>query len=378
MIKTDVIVVGVGGMGSAACYHLAASGAKVIGLEQFRVGHDNGSSHGETRMIRQAYFEHPDYVPLLKRAYTLWEKLEGLSSRKLFHKNGLALFGSPSSSPVYKGVVKSSEMYGLTVDRLSAEKSKKQFPMYSVPENLSCLYEPQAGFLFVEECVKAHVNQAKGYGAQIFENEQMLSYQQVGDEIKVVTNRETYFCRKLVITAGPWSSQIIKALSSQLRLSRAIQCWFKADQTHDLKYGTPCFAYHIEDEFFYGFPMLDGSTVKLAAHFSKDTISSPNEKNVDSIPHDLLQRTKKFIRECLPCVNADELVKFVPCIYTMTSDEHFIIDRHPENSHVLFAAGFSGHGFKFSSVVGEVLSDLALKGSTQQPIEFLNLQRLHT
>ncbi len=370
----DVIVLGVGGMGSATCFHLAKRGVKVLGLEQFSIGHQYGSSHGETRAIRRAYFEHPNYIPLLNRAYELWDELAELSGKHIFVRNGLVIYGNPLTSSVYQGVQKSAAAFSIPVQEFSSEGASQRFPMYRPGPEMNAIFEPDAGFLYVDQIVALHAQLARQKGAVIRENVTLESYELSGafpsGSVTVRTNQGVFSADRLVVTAGPWSLQVLKELNFPLQLKRLFQCWFRADSIHGLDLGVPCFAFHTSSEFYYGFPMLDGQTIKVAAHFATDPIFEPGQKSDSTISEQRLVSLRQFISQYLPKVSST-LVKSSPCIYTMTPDENFIIDTHPTHSHMCFAAGFSGHGFKFSSVVGEVLSDLAMHGKTQRPIDFL-------
>lgn len=372
--KFDVIVIGVGGMGSSACYHLAKRGQKVLGLEQFSMAHDKGSSHGETRMIRRAYFEHPNYVPLLNRAYALWETLEKESKESLLVKNGLIIYANPKTSTIYRGTTESARKHTIPIEKLDTKEANKRFSMYRCEKTMSGILEPGAGFLRVEKCVNAHTTLAKKHGAVIHENETVTDYRSTNKGVIVGTNKGSYTADRLIITGGPWNTKLLGELGTSLKLFRTIQYWFKASADFDVKTGIPCFAFHTDDDFYYGFPMLDGKTIKVAAHFSKHAISDPAEKNIHEVPTDELKHVQKFLKEHLPKVSTS-LDRFSPCIYTMTPDEHFIIDRHPQNDRITFAGGFSGHGFKFSSVIGEILADLSMTGITKHPIEFLKLRK---
>jgi sarcosine oxidase len=370
----DVIVIGVGGMGASACYHLAQRGCKVLGLEQFALGHSHGSSHGQTRMIRRAYFEHSDYIPLLNRSYELWNRLENESGEKLWVQNGLIIYGNPNSSAVYKGTIESAAKYNIAVEKLGNSQAIQRFPLFSPEKNMDGVFEPDAGFLYVEKCVLAHARLAQTKGAIILENENVLDYSANDTGVVVKTEKSTYTADRLVITGGPWNTKLLNDLGTLLKLKRMIQYWFKAPPEYDVNNNVPCFAFHTEDDFYYGFPMLDGKTIKIAAHFAGRSIQNPAQKNIDQIPNDELQPIQEFVRKYLKKISGN-VAQFSTCIYTMTPDEHFLIDRHPKNSRIVFAAGFSGHGFKFSSVIGEILSDLTLNGTTAQPIDFLRLRK---
>ena len=368
----DVIVLGMGAMGSSACYHLAKRGLKALGIEQFGLGHDLGSSHGESRIIRKAYYEHPDYVPLLQRAYVLWRELEQESGLSIFVQNGLVTYAKPETSEVFRGTLASAEKYHLPIERMTPKQALEKFPLYQPPPESQALFEAEAGFLRVENALDAHVKLAQKYGASVVENEKVLDIKMTDTSVTVTTANNTYGAKILVICAGGWMKNLLNSsFTVPLTLHRLILFWFKAERVHEK---APCFVFHLDDAFYYGFPMLDGRTIKIASHFSRDEIKFPHEKKLDVVPADKILSMQKFIKKALPHVSS-ELDRFSTCIYSMTPDEHFVIDRHPGFSNVVFAAGFSGHGFKFSSVVGEILADLATQGKTARPIDFLKLDR---
>lgn len=370
----DVIVLGIGGMGSATCYHLAKRGLRVLGLEQFQIGHAYGSSHGETRAIRRAYFEHPDYIPLLNRAYDLWEGLAAEAQKDILTKNGMVIYGNPTTSTVYQGTLLSALTHDIPLDEMTSSEALDRFPMYQPSSEMGALFEPGAGFLQVEMAVRAHAELATASGAFLREGVCVKSYHATKDHVNVHTDQGDFTAAKLVITGGPWNTKLLKDLGMPLKLQRIFQCWFKASKEHDLKQDVPCFAFHLSDDFYYGFPMLDGKTIKIASHASGEPINDPSEKrDADMLPSKLAL-LQKFIRMYLPYAST-ELARKSPCIYTMTPDENFIIDSHPQHPNVSFATGFSGHGFKFSTVVGEILADLAQHGKTSHPIDFLKIRK---
>jgi sarcosine oxidase len=369
MKTSDVIVIGVGGMGSATCYHLAKRGIKVIGLEQFTLAHDRGSSHGDTRLIRKAYFEHPDYVPLLKRAYENWEALEKEFESQLLFKTGLVLYGPSQNCESHKGILAAAKTHKLHISQLSYEEVLKIYPMFRPPENYKALFEPYAGFLKVESCVEAHASQAKKLGAHIHENELVISWEVSKGSVIVKTDKDSYQAKKLIVTAGPWSFEILKDLNIPLTVHRNVQFWFPCSDAYRQSTGTPCFALDSPNGFFYGMPSIDKWGLKIAEHTPGPIIDHPNDLDRKPNPDDI-----KPIRKCMQSFLPDiprRPTKEVICMYTMTPDKHFVVDYHPNFPEVCFAAGFSGHGFKFSSVMGEILCDLSLNGKTNHPIDFL-------
>lgn len=370
----DTIVLGLGAMGSAAAYQLAKRGHSVLGLEQFRLGHAHGSSHGETRLIRQAYFENPSYVPLLLRAYELWDEIGERAGEKLLVRNGLVIYGRKEKSAVYQGTARSARLYDIPMQELSRAEALERFPLYQPPEGYSALFEPGAGFLHAERSVLAHAAAARAEGAELLEEETVLGWSAEGGGVKVRTSRGEYSAARLVITAGSWSSRVMADLKLPLTLRRMLLGWFRAGEAHRLDRGAPCFIFDFEDDFFYGFPMIDGATFKIASHHGFETMENPEEKDAHAPTPARIEALRSCITRCIPGATT-ELTRAAHCIYTMTPDEHFVIDKHPRLPEVTFAAGFSGHGFKFASVVGEVLADLALEGRTRHPIGFLSASR---
>ncbi|HEV8000166.1 MAG TPA: N-methyl-L-tryptophan oxidase [Planctomycetaceae bacterium] len=371
--RFDCIVLGLGGFGSASLYHAAARGLSVLGLEQYSIGHDRGSSHGETRIIRKAYFEHPDYVPLLLRAYELWRDLQATEGFSLMHLCGLLLAG-PADGETIAGARLSARLHDLALDDVSPADRAAKFAGFRFPDNFDVVHEPEAGFLAVERCVNAHVDAAIRTGANVATDEAVLDWARVGSTFRVRTSRDEYESAALVLTAGAWTSSLLSNLALPLRVVRKPQFWFPV---RSAAYGedrsTPAFYYEMPYGLFYGFPSRDGQTLKAAEHSGGDPVTDPAlvDRTVHTGDIDSLAR---FLRECLPEVDPEPARSSV-CMYTLSPDQHFIVDRHPEYEHVAFGAGFSGHGFKFTPVIGEVLVDLAIDGHTRHPIDFLSASR---
>ncbi len=367
----DVIVLGVGGMGSAACHQLAGRGARVLGLEQFPLVHDKGSSHGQTRIIRQAYFEHPDYVPLLLRTYELWRQLEQSSGTTLFHQVGLVLSGQATGETI-RGAKMSADLHHLHIEELTAGDAGKRWPALSFPVDHTVVFEPLAGLLLVEACVQAQIDQAIRCGATIRADERVLGWSSNGNSVVVRTDRDDYTAGSLVVTAGAWAGQCLGDLGLPLQVVRKFVGWFPIREGRfGIDQGMPTWFFELPHGTFYGFPSLDGRTAKLAEHSGGQSVDDP--AMVDRKLHaEDLTRLAAFIPSHLPGLNAVPTEHSV-CLYTLTPDQHFIVDIHPQWNNVAIAAGFSGHGFKFAPVIGEALADLALNRSTALPIGFLGL-----
>jgi sarcosine oxidase len=373
MAAYDVIVIGAGGMGSAACYHLARRGLRVLAIEQFEIGHDRGSSHGQTRIFRRSYFEHTGYVPLLNRAYELWSELEAESDRTLLQRVGLLLVGRPDG-PVIPGVQRVAREHGLHLQSLSIDDLPRRFPGFAARPDQTALFELDAGFLRVEECVGTHVELALRHGATIICGQRVRHWSARPDGVRVRTEDAEFSGGSLVIAGGPWSGWLLAGLGLPLEVRRKVQFWFATDNpAHDVLRGCPAFAFDLAEGFFYGMPAIEPGVMKVAEHTGGEPLADADTLDRELRPEDL-EPVQRFNAAHLPGVRPLVHHHSV-CMYTMTPDEHFVIDRHPQHANVAFAAGFSGHGFKFSALVGSILADLVMNGRTSEPIAFLSLSR---
>lgn len=374
MVQTfDVIVIGVGGFGSGAFYHLAKRGQSVLGIEQFGIAHGQGSSHGETRIIRKAYFEHPNYVPLAKRAYELWRELEAESNQELMRLSGVLLAGPPDGQAV-SGAKTSANQHGLLLEELSPKEAKARFPGLNFDERFAVVHEPDAGYLRVEKCVEAHITEAQKRGGILKTQETVLDWSSDRQTVRVETDRNQYEARGLVITAGPWAWKMLKDLSISLKVLRKPVFW--ADTHDEFRRSIPTwpgFLFELPQGVFYGLPGADGRSLKVAEHTGGQMVDDPKTATRDILPEDR-RVIEGFIRECVPAARPD-FPKHSVCFYTMTPDAHFLIDRHPHYSNIVFGAGFSGHGFKFTSVLGLALAEMIVDGATALPVDFLSLSR---
>jgi sarcosine oxidase len=369
----DCIVLGTGGVGSAALYHLARRGAWVLGIDRFEPGHDRGSSHGDTRIIRQAYFEHSDYVPLLLRAYELWEELSRLSGLQLYREVGLLQVGPPGGV-VVPGVVGAARRHDLPVEELTAAEAEARFPGFRVPHGLAAVFERRAGFLRVEECVRTHLEEAVRLGARLSTGETIRGWRREGSGFVVQTDRAEHRSGRLIVTSGAWARDLLGDLGLRLQVRRKPLLWYRTESpAYRADRGAPCFLHETPAGIFYGFPEIDRFGLKVAEHTGGEEVADPlspdrSLRDADRAP------VEAFLQAHLPAVGR-EVLKHVICMYTMTPDEHFVIDRHPSHPQLAFAAGLSGHGFKFTSVLGEILTQLVLDGKTPLPIGFLSVSR---
>jgi len=376
----DVIVLGVGSMGASTCYHLAKRGYKVLGLEQFDITHELGSHAGQSRIIRKAYGEGSDYVPLLERAYQNWKTLEEESGYQVYYDTGLLYLGSQEDT-FLNTVKKSSKAYNITVNELSEEACSAKYPQFKLPAEFQRLEEPDAGFLTPERCILLMVEQALAHGAVIRTKQKVLDWKKEDGIIKVKTETHTYEAKKLVITAGPWAGKMIPGYSTKLKVTRQALAWVKPKTWDDFTLGKfPCWILEDHGYDFYGFPILPVGKfngplgLKLALHYPGGDETDPDyvDRNTKASDEKILI---DFLNRFIPEGYEDTLV-IKTCLYTKTPDENFILDHlQGFDKDVSIATGFSGHGFKFVSVIGEIMADLAMNGTTSLPIGFLNAQR---
>ncbi len=371
----DAIVVGTGGMGTAAACQIARRGGRVLGIDRFPLVHDRGSSHGQTRLIRQAYYEHPDYVPLLLRAYESWRELEAATGRRLLVESGLVMAGLPDGE-VVSGALVSARTHGLRVETLDTAEAQARWPAFRIPAEWQVVYEPQGGYLFVEDCVMAHADVANAHGAELRCGVAVRDWRIVGNGVVVETDAGPLAAAKLVLCPGPWADGLLKLRHLPLTVLRKSLFWYEPPTAHVPNFDVgalPCFAFDTPAGFFYGFPRVDDRGVKLAEHTGGRSVSDPLDvdRSVDPLEQ---ARIEEWIAAHLPGLGRD-CRHHATCLYTMSPDAHFVLGLHPDHPQVAIAAGFSGHGFKFASVVGEVLADLAISGGTPKPIGFLSPRR---
>jgi sarcosine oxidase len=370
----DVIVIGVGGMGSAALFELARRGLRVLGLEQFSLGHDRGSSHGQTRIIRTAYYEHPAYVPLVRRAYERWYELEQRQGMHLLTECALLSIGPPGGEMI-RGVRASAQEHHLPVEQLASDELRRRFPQFHLADEQVGLLEQSAGFLYVEQCVLAHIRAAEKLGAVAHAHEPVISWQAGAGGVRVQTSAAVYTAAKLVIAVGPWAARLLQAWGAKLTVMRQVALWFGTrDSRSFCRSVFPMFIVEAPAGLCYGFPVLDAAEgMKTALHYGAPELRSPDE--VDrAVTRQDEENVRRFLREHLPAVDGP-LRRSSVCIYTLTPDRHFLIDLHPEHANVALAAGFSGHGFKFAPVVGEILADFVEKARTDLPVGMFRLDR---
>ena len=374
----DVIVAGLGGMGSAAVYQLAGRGQRVLGLERFSPAHDRGSSHGRSRIIRQAYFEGSEYVPLLLRAYELWEQLEEETGQRLMTLTGGLMIGREDGELV-AGSLRSAEEHGLPYEMLDAAGIRRRFPAYAPAPETVALYEEKAGFVRPEETVRAHLDRASSSGADLRFGEPVLSWEASGDGVRVETTKSTYEAGRLVISPGAWAPQLLADLDLPLEVIRQVMFWYEPKNGLEpfLPERFPIYIWEPEDgNMFYGFPAQDADRGVKAAFFRAGGVPTSPDTIDREVHEEEIGFLRGYLAEHVPEL-AGRCLDARACMYTNTPDEHFVISAHPEHPQVVIACGFSGHGYKFCSVVGEIVADLAIEGSTRHPIDLFSPARLN-
>ena len=370
----DVAIVGLGGIGSAIAAHCVGRGASVIGVEQFTPAHDRGSSHGKSRMIRQAYFEDPDYVPLVLRSYELWRALEKQSGQDLLRITGVLSVGEENSQ-IISGTQRAAARHGLALEKWSRGEVRERYPSLRLLDDEVGLFEPEGGVLDPEQAVVAHLKVAESSGALLRFNTVVRSWE-AGDSRVTLTldDGSKISAKRLILSLGPWFKQALARLGVMLRVQRNVQVWFTPATA---AYQYPRFPTFLLDRAglpapLYGFPDF-GAGVKVAFHGFGD-LTAADELNRDVDPARDVEPVARATDAWMPGAAAS-FREAKPCMYSLTPDGNFVIDRDPDHSNVVLCGGFSGHGFKFAPVIGEIAADLALDGGSRHQIDFLSLRR---
>lgn len=376
----DVIVAGVGGMGSAACFALAKRGKRVLGLEQFDIPHTRGSSHGHTRIIRLAYYEHPSYVHLLKRAYELFHEIEAHTGEQVLHYTG-SIDAGPADSSVFSGALLSATQFDLPHEVLTSAELTQRFPGYRFPRDHMALFQPQGGFLLPERCIVNYVNAALALGADVHGRERVLAYEPTpSGGVRVRTDRSEYFADKLIITAGAWDDRLVPHLRGLAVPERQVLAWLRPLQPDLFRPDTfPVFNALLPEGRFYGFPQFGIPGFKFGKYHHFEETGDPDTlirgDGGEPRPDDEAM-LRDFATQYFPDA-AGPTLTLVSCMFTNTPDGHFIIDMHPELPQVVYASPCSGHGFKFTSVIGEILAELAVDERTRWDISLFRADRFN-
>jgi sarcosine oxidase len=374
----DVIVVGLGGMGSATAYQLAGRGKKVLGLERHTPAHDRGSSHGGSRLIRQAYFEDPAYVPLVLRAYELWERLEAETGRDLMTLCGGLMLG-PRGSRVLEGSLRSAREHDLPCEVLEAEEVRQRFPTLVPDRETVALYERRAGFVRPKATINAHLGHAATLGAELRFEEPVVSWEAAdsGDGVRVETSVAEYEAERMVLAPGAWAPALLADLDLPLEPERRVIYWFEPAGGAEpfLPGNFPVFIWEPEDgNTFSCFPLLEGERGVKTVFFRAGGAPCDPDTLDRRVREEEIEFMRGYLEEYVPALAGRCLATDV-CMYTNTPDEHFVVDLHPDYPQVSFASPCSGHGYKFASVVAEILADLVIDGATRHPIEMFSSRR---
>jgi sarcosine oxidase len=368
--RYDAVVVGVGGMGSAALYHLARRGKRVLGLERFDVPNDMGSSHGITRIIRLAYFQHSSYVPLVRRAYELWRELEREAREQLLHVTGIVEAGER----IYEGAIRSCSDHDIPHESIDGSELGRRYPAFRLPRELRVFVQADGGFVLPERCIIAHVSGALAHGAVVRARERVLEWAETENGVRVRTDRRVVEAERLVLTAGAWSQDVARLPSGRARALRQAVAWFQPERPELFTpERLPVFNLALDGEHFYGFPVFGVPGFKVGRY---DRLGQGGDPDAISREPTLEDEAplRAFAERYMPD-GAGPTLALKTCLFEPSPDEHFLIGRHPDAENAIVGAGFSGHGFKFCSVVGEILADLALDGDTEHDIRLFRLDR---
>ncbi|MFJ9581171.1 N-methyl-L-tryptophan oxidase [Streptomyces sp. NPDC101191] len=376
MERYDVAVVGLGGLGSAACHALAATGLRVLGLERYGPVHDQGASHGESRGVWQAYFMGPGYVPYLRRAYTLWAELEEASGEKLFHRTGGLCVG-PADGELVPAALASARECGLEHEYLSGEEVHARYPQFTPEENSAAVYDPGSGYVQPEQTVRVQLDLARRHSADLRFDEEVHEITESGHGVQIRTARTTYAVGHVVVTAGCWTPGLLPGLDLPVQVLRKVMLWFEPDGGA-AAFQPGRFPYWIWEGagmIGYGHPAANGlhGGVKAGVH-SGGTPADPDLVDRFVRPEEITE-IQDFLRTRIPALGTGRYRRSAVCLYDNTPDQAFVIGRASEHGRVTVAAGTSGHAFKFVPAIGESLRELVTEGKASQDLSLFTPDR---
>ncbi len=366
----DVIVAGLGAMGSAALYHLAQQGARVVGFDRYLPPHTMGSSHGESRMIREAYYEHPGYVPLVRRAYELWHELSAQTGDVMIRETG-GIYAGPADGELLPGMLRAAREHGIDLEEMTHPDASRRFPWLHFEEGWQIAREPRAGLVYPEKCISAQLKLAAHKSATLHTNESIQSWTATSDVVTVRTQRGEYNAERLILATGAWMIDTLAELGIEPVVERQPLFWF----TPNPGAKSPSTVWALEfkhGRLLYGFPGTKIG-VKVAIHYGGVQRTRPDE--IDRTLHDEdVQLLRRHAGKYLPHL-LGELAKAEVCMYTNTSDLHFVFGAHPQHENVLVVSACSGHGFKFSSAIGEAAAQWSRDGAAKIDMSLFALSR---
>jgi len=370
--RFDTVIVGLGAMGSAALHHLALRGVKVLGVDTFATPHVHGSTHGRTRIIREAYYEHPCYVPIVQRAYELWAQLEREIGEQLFVQTGGLMIGPPDGE-IFAGALRSATEHGLAHTILEPREVHARFPGFRVPEGSMALHEPRAGLLFPEKCVEAHLALARRAGASVRTGVTVTAWD-ADDDVRILTDAGELRARTLILAAGPWLPALVPELELPLEVERQLFHWFEPashPEWYDAAHSPISLIEYARDRFFATFPDV-GHGVKAGVHHEGEVIDidAPRAPASEAEGAEMQALLARYLPQA-----AGRILDRATCVYTNTPDHDFVLDRHPEHPNVIIASPCSGHGFKFSSAIREILADFVTSRQTSFDLRPFALSR---
>lgn len=374
----DAVVVGAGGVGSAAAYYLSKAGKKVLLLEQFELNHQNGSSYGHSRVIRYTY-NNPIYINLMRDAYPLWFALQKEAGEQLYVKTGGLDFGFPDT-PTFQALKTSMDTAGLDYEHLDKTDIAQRYPQFALDDGMEGLFQSEAGLLRTSRCVLAHTRLAQERGAVVKDQTPVVKITPTEQGVEVHTNIEVYGCDRIVLTAGSWAKGLLadQGIDLPLKIMPCQLGFYAPKKPTDFVPGKfPVFFAHMNGnygEMPYGIPHEDPSIgIKLTTFYGWDTVEKPSE--VDYTPSQAwTERIQAWAKQYIPDA-AGPLMSTRRCLYTLTPEKHFIVDQHPGHPQVVIGAGFSGHGFKFTTLMGKMLADLAVDGATPHDTSLFKVTR---
>ena len=375
----DVAIIGLGTMGSFAAVELARRGFSVAGFDQFTPPHGRGSHSGGTRIYRVAYAEGSGYVPLAQRAGELWDLAAEQLGTQLLHRIGMLYMGNPGQAFI-REVAESASTHGLQVETLPADEVSRRYPAFQIPQDYVGLFDTQAGWIDVDASIASSLSHAQALGVECVFNQPVAGWDASASDVRVHLRNETVTASRLIITGGAWTSSLMRQLQLPLAIKRKVIAWFDP-LAPELFAADRIPVFTFPENFIYGFPSVPGLGVKLAEHYggsylpdADSFVPAPGPADLETICASAAKYLPRLVGDSTQA--GSRLRHSTTCLYTMTPDEDFIVDRHPEFGNVVFATGFSGHGFKFAPLIAGALADLALQGKTSLPIGFLSLARL--